>query len=200
MSVEPFMIEGAIAVRLSEFDGRVERGVVKLRWKTATESDLAGFRVLRSDGRNGDRYISDDIIVPQGRNSVYEFQDTDARPAVEYRYRLLEVSESGEELLLRELTLTVRLAFNLEQNVPNPFNPTTTIRFVIPEDGDVSLAIYDVAGRLVRTLVDGRRRAAHYEVVWDATDNRGVTAASGVYFYRLTAGNHVKTRKMVLLK
>ena len=103
-------------------------------------------------------------------------------------------------MVLREVTLTVRLAFALEQNVPNPFNPSTSIAFAIPENADVSLAVYDVAGRLVRTLVEGRRRAAYYEVEWDATDNRGVPVASGVYFYRLVAGKQTTTRKMVLIK
>jgi flagellar hook assembly protein FlgD len=64
----------------------------------------------------------------------------------------------------------------------------------------VTLAIFDVRGKLVRTLVSGRRTSDNYRVTWDGTDNRNVPVASGVYFYRLTAGEFVATRKMVLLR
>jgi len=200
MSEVPFMIDQFIAVRLAQFESRVEKGTVVLNWQSATESDLAGFRVLRSTGTGDAQFVSSGTIAAKGAGSNYEYRDRDARPSVPYRYRLVEVNGSGEEMVLREVTLTVRLAFALEQNVPNPFNPSTSIAFAIPENADVSLAVYDVAGRLVRTLVEGRRRAAYYEVEWDATDNRGVPVASGVYFYRLVAGKQTTTRKMVLIK
>jgi hypothetical protein len=89
----------------------------------------------------------------------------------------------------------------LYQNVPNPFNPTTTIRFDVPEGGaNTTLAIYDVGGRHVRTLVDKHMAAGTYYKDWDGSDANGNAVASGVYFYRLTAGNHALTRKAVLLK
>ena len=96
--------------------------------------------------------------------------------------------------------VSVPTRYVLYQNVPNPFNPNTSIQYNIIEDVRVNLAIYDVAGRLVRTLVDKNQRASLYQVTWDGVDNAGQTVATGIYFYRLTAGNFVETRKMLLLK
>ncbi|MCK4537365.1 MAG: T9SS type A sorting domain-containing protein, partial [Candidatus Krumholzibacteria bacterium] len=90
--------------------------------------------------------------------------------------------------------------FYLRQNYPNPFNPTTRIVFAIGEPANVSLRIYDVAGRLIRVLVDERRDVDRYEEVWNGMDDRGGRVSSGVYFYRLVAGDQVRTRKMVLMR
>ncbi len=91
--------------------------------------------------------------------------------------------------------------FALEQNVPNPFNPATTIRYRVPVDGtQVTISVYDAVGRRVRTLVDERRPAGSGSVVWNGVDERGASAASGVYFYRMQAGSYDRTRKMVMLK
>ena len=88
----------------------------------------------------------------------------------------------------------------LYANYPNPFNPTTTIRFDLQRRGSVSLAVYDIRGTLVRTLVDDERGAGIHEATWDGRDARGRSVASGIYFYRLEAGDFVRTRKMVLVK
>jgi hypothetical protein len=90
--------------------------------------------------------------------------------------------------------------YELEQNYPNPFNPATSIRFSIPEAGVVRLKVYDVAGRVVRTLVDGATGAGRALVTWDGMDETGRRVASGVYFYRLEAPGATLTRKMMLLK
>ncbi|MBD3349020.1 MAG: T9SS type A sorting domain-containing protein [Candidatus Eisenbacteria bacterium] len=90
--------------------------------------------------------------------------------------------------------------FTLRQNAPNPFNPVTTIRYELPVDSDVLVSVYNVAGKLVRTLVDGRVEAGYHRAVWDGTDEKGRSVASGVYMYRLTAGGHRSRRMMVLLK
>ena len=89
----------------------------------------------------------------------------------------------------------VPLAFALEPNYPNPFNPTTTIRYALPEAAVVQLAVFDLLGRRVALLHDGPQAAGRHAVAWDAT---GVP--SGTYFYRLTAGRHEATRRMILLK
>jgi hypothetical protein len=88
----------------------------------------------------------------------------------------------------------------LAQNVPNPFNPTTAIQFDVAHAGHVALEVYDVQGRLVRTLVDEHMTASRRSVVWNGVDNRGHPVTSGVYFARLQVGNLVETRKMVMLK
>jgi hypothetical protein len=91
--------------------------------------------------------------------------------------------------------------FALHANVPNPFNPVTTIGYDVPRGGaDVTISIFDVKGALVKTLVDERRAAGRYTAQWNGDDRRGARAASGVYFYRMQAGSFVETRKMVLLK
>src|SRR5690606_3718305 len=86
-------------------------------------------------------------------------------------------------------------AFTLEQNYPNPFNPTTSIRYNVAQGGDVRLAVYDVLGRHVVTLVEGAHTAGTYEVQVDASN-----WASGMYVYVLEAGGKTHTRKMMLLK
>jgi len=89
----------------------------------------------------------------------------------------------------------------LDQNYPNPFNPTTTIRFSLKRPGKVQIRIYNVRGQLVRTLVDGTRTAGEIHTVrWDGKNNARQTVSSGVYFYRITTGDFVKTKKMVLLR
>ncbi|MCP4545155.1 MAG: T9SS type A sorting domain-containing protein [bacterium] len=94
--------------------------------------------------------------------------------------------------------LPSRLA--LGGNYPNPFNPTTTITFDMPATGKVDLAIYDVTGRRVATLVQGMVEAGSHEVIWQGRDDRGVSVASGLYFSRLISGGELHTRKMLLLK
>lgn len=89
----------------------------------------------------------------------------------------------------------------LFQNAPNPFNPTTAIRYDIPAGGaTVRLVVYDVLGRHVRTLIDGFETAGRKRIVWDSRNARGHRVATGVYFVRMQAGSFVQTRKMVLLK
>lgn len=88
----------------------------------------------------------------------------------------------------------------LTSGFPNPFHGTTTIRFALGRNGPVSLKVYDVAGRLVKTLVDETEGLSYYEAVWDGTDSKGKRIASGVYFYRLDSVDFSSTRKTVLLR
>ena len=88
----------------------------------------------------------------------------------------------------------------VSQNVPNPFNPTTSIQYSLDHAGDVTLAIYDVTGRLIRRLVNAWREPGAYAVEWDGRDEGGKRLASGVYIYRFHAGKFNATRKMLLLK
>jgi hypothetical protein len=95
---------------------------------------------------------------------------------------------------------SVGAKFGLAQNMPNPFNPKTSIAFSLAESGDVSLAVYDVTGRRVATLVNGPVDAGEHRVVWNGRSDGGEKVASGVYFYKLAAGDKDLSRKMILLK
>jgi hypothetical protein len=88
----------------------------------------------------------------------------------------------------------------LYQNYPNPFNPTTEIKYSISNPCHVELVIYNVAGQRLKTLVDSYQRPGLKSVAWDGKNSRGNMLASGIYFYRLSAGDFVHTRKMVLLR
>ncbi len=95
--------------------------------------------------------------------------------------------------------------FELHQNYPNPFNPTTTIKFAIGNDQvgslqHVSLDVYNILGQKVTSLIDKDMSTGHYEVVWDATNNRGKKVASGVYLYKLQVGDRKDTKKMLFIK
>ena len=90
--------------------------------------------------------------------------------------------------------------YALSKNYPNPFNPTTTIHYSIPQAGNVELVIYNTAGQKVRSLVNRTQDAAYYKVVWDGRDDSGQSVASGIYFYRLVAGSFSKIEKMTLIK
>ena len=94
--------------------------------------------------------------------------------------------------------------FKLAQNYPNPFNPTTTIQYNVAEEGLVNLQVYDITGRLVKTLVDNQFRTpgstAGYTVTWNGLDDRGQKVSAGLYIYRLQSGTMSMTNKMILLK
>ena len=95
---------------------------------------------------------------------------------------------------------TIPTEYELTQNFPNPFNPTTTIRYALPEASQVSLKIYNIQGQLVKTLVSDFREAGIHQVVWDGNNEQGQKVASGAYIYRITAGSFVQTRKMIFMK
>lgn len=90
--------------------------------------------------------------------------------------------------------------YALQQNHPNPFNPSTTIRFDLPEAGDVTLAIYNMRGQLVKTLHSGQLAAGRHSAVWDGTDSQALQVASGVYLYKLKAKDFVATKKLTFMK
>lgn len=90
--------------------------------------------------------------------------------------------------------------FTLHQNYPNPFNPVTSLRYDLPEDGLVNITIYDMMGRIVKTLVNSSQTAGYKSIKWNATNNRSEPVSAGLYLYTIQAGEFRQTRKMVLLK
>ena len=91
-------------------------------------------------------------------------------------------------------------SFQLDHNYPNPFNPETTIRYSIPKPRNVSLVIYSLDGKLIKSLADGYKGRGYYEVVWDGTNEIGNTISSGIYFYVMQAGQFSSIKKMIFLK
>jgi hypothetical protein len=90
--------------------------------------------------------------------------------------------------------------FAVSQNYPNPFNPSTVINYTLPKSSLVTIKIYNILGQEVKTLINGEMQAGVYNVQWNGDNNSGHMAASGVYIYRVTAGQYVKTMKMMLIK
>jgi flagellar hook assembly protein FlgD len=131
---------------------------------------------------------------------VYAYRDVDVEAGLTYTYRLASYLDGREREVHRGSATVPAEALALSQNVPNPFNPTTTIRFTLPERAGVTLQVYDVSGALVRQLAEGEYGAGPHEVQWNGRDRGGNAVGSGVYFYRLITGNRTLTRKMVLLK
>jgi hypothetical protein len=104
--------------------------------------------------------------------------------------------DTPDEVEQSSLPSTVRLS----QNYPNPFNPSTMIGYDVPSQSRIILTLYNVLGQSVRTLVDDTQQAGSYRVTWDGADQSGAPVSMGVYFYRLQAGDHSETKKMLFLK
>ncbi len=178
---------------------------LEITWEPNTEPDLDTYVIHR--GATSD-------FVPDGGNLVYSecdpiYFDGGWRWDSGYWYKLAAVDIHGNvsdyvllgpEGVTGEETPETPAASYLSQNFPNPFNPMTMIRFGLREPGRVSLRIYDTAGHFIRALVDETRDAGHYTEEWDGRDGGGRAVASGVYFYRLEAGEYTETKKMVLLR
>ncbi len=99
-----------------------------------------------------------------------------------------------------EYVSAIPKTFALYNNYPNPFNPTTNIKYDLAKRVNVSLVIYDINGRIVKTLVNSEQNAGYYNITWNATNNGGKTVATGIYFLKLVAGDYVKLQKLLLLK
>jgi hypothetical protein len=119
---------------------------------------------------------------------------------VEGTLTLVEVEAANFEGSTINTTIkALPTSFDLAQNYPNPFNPTTTIKLAVPVASDYSLEIYNIAGQKIRSF-DGFANVGNVEIVWDGKDNSGSTVASGVYFYKVVAGEFSATKRMVMLK
>ena len=95
---------------------------------------------------------------------------------------------------------TLPINYNLHIAYPNPFNPVTTLRYDLPENGLVNITIYDMMGKVVNNLVSSQQRAGYKSVQWNATNNTGQPVSAGLYLYTIEAGQFGQTKKMVLLK
>ena len=114
------------------------------------------------------------------------------------RFELIEYFLLTDVEFERAIKIPVR--FSLKQNYPNPFNPTTTIEFNLTQALNVNLRIYDLTGKLVKTVINEWKEAGYHSAVWDGKDKKGKAAASGIYFYRLENDKFSKTKQMLLLR
>jgi hypothetical protein len=175
----------------------------QLSWDVCPDEDFDYFRIYRS---------TDPDFVPSPAELVHSTVGTNwADPEYDgwniyYKitatdYAGNESDPSSPENVTAAGESGIPRTFTLYQNVPNPFNPTTVIRYdVPPSGGPVTIRIYDVAGRLVRTLVDAEQSAGARQVVWHGLNDRGARVATGMYFYRMTAPGYERTRKMMLVQ
>ena len=106
----------------------------------------------------------------------------------------------SSEVGIDEITGNIPVSFALNQNYPNPFNPGTDIEFALPARSNVNLAVYDLLGRHVKTLVSGELEAGYHVVSWNGEDGAGNAVSSGIYFYKIEANDFSMTRKMIMLK
>lgn len=205
----PWLEEDPIAVRLLSFSAEIADRGVCIGWQTVHESGTAGYRLLRRSDQDAEyACVHDQLIAAKGFGSHYEYLDAVQNAGV-YFYVIEEVSLDGACARSHAVSISLssevaaRFApaiFALYPNHPNPFNPQTTLRFALPHDERVVLAVYDLSGRLVRQLIDGQLPAGEHAVIWDGLDGRGQEAPSGAYLYQLAAGQWAQTRKMVLIR
>lgn len=173
-----------------------------LSWDESPDEDFQYFRVYRSNDPNFTPSLG--TLVDETIATNWSDPDYDGW-TVYYKVTALdyvgnESAPTGSGSVTDIADATPR-TYALHPNVPNPFNPTTLVRYDVPEGGgEMSIRIYDVSGRLVKTLVEGLQPAGSKSATWDGRDERGQNVSSGVYFYRMSAGNFAQTRKMVLLK
>jgi|SaaInl4_200m_RNA_FD_contig_91_83501_length_3025_multi_13_in_0_out_0_1 hypothetical protein len=195
------------------FDVTSGPGKIDMAWtlNTTTGSAIAGWRVYRALASfKGDSAFA---MVADLAPGVLSYADSDVEVGFSYYYYLTTYDAAGHESTMHTRTsdpaiplvdTAVRggspIRFELSQNAPNPFNPSTTIRLALSEAGQTRLDIYGVNGQLVRTLIDGTMSVGSHEIIWDGTDAVGNKLGSGTYIYRLVNGENVSVRRMVLVR
>ncbi|MBN2000261.1 T9SS type A sorting domain-containing protein [candidate division KSB1 bacterium] len=213
------LLDISLPVEMAMFQALLEqqngRNVAHLQWRTASETDCAGFYLERCDaGEFGEFRQISGFIDGQGTTTEatdYEFLDDRNISFTENPdensgiwYQIVQKDLDGIEEVFGPFPITkappLPQAFLLDQNFPNPFNPITLIPYALPEEANVKVEIYNLLGRKVKTVVDARQEAGEHTAVWNGLNESGTSMGSGVYFYKLTAGNTTLTKKMTLLR
>jgi hypothetical protein len=201
------LIPNPVPVELISFRADFSENNVTLSWQTATETNNYGFQVERGQKN----WIQIGFMQGNGTTTQpmsYTFTDRNVE-AGHYQYRLKQIDFDGSYTYsdIVEVEIQSPMNFSLEQNYPNPFNPTTKIKFTIPvtlsevEGSLVTLKVYDVLGNEIATLINEAKSTGNYQVEFDAVGtSRDLSLSSGIYFYKLQAGNFIQTKKMVLMK
>jgi len=197
-------IEGPLPVELTSFEAIAGDGQVQLQWRTESETNNDHF-VLYKRTYGAEQFGALTQIPGHGTTSTpndYQFIDRSVVNGITYEYQISDVDINGAETmydLIVSATPSAEVAapteYALHQNYPNPFNSSTTIRFDIKESGQVTLKVFDLLGREVVTLVNSEVSAGAQTISWDASG-----LASGIYLYRIEAGDFRATRKLLFLK
>jgi outer membrane lipoprotein-sorting protein len=194
-------IVGPPSLNSSSFGGDPTDAGIALYWGDFTGVGIyGGVKLYRENPKTGNYLQIND--APETHKSTY--LDTDVIPGISYNYKL-GIENNGTELYIGPLTvggtgLQIPKSYALFQNIPNPFNQSTAISYQLRASSHTTLKVYDLTGRQVRTLVNEEKEAGYYSVNWDKRDAMGKEVANGIYFYRLTAGDFIQTRKMILMK
>jgi hypothetical protein len=171
-----------------------------------TKDQIYYIRLNLTDRANAIKVLFDEGVTEQVDNptlikSFNTWQTTKEGFGTPYNLRLsAEVVKIGLAAGIDEPLAQVVRSYSLEQNYPNPFNPTTKISYSLGTSGPIKLVIFDVLGRQVRTLVDEIKSVGIYQVEWDSRNAAGQLVPTGIYFYQLTSGQGVLTKKMLLVK
>ncbi len=188
-----------VPVELTSFTASVVNdNSVELKWETATELNNSGFTVERKTSNTTWENLA--FVKGNGTTSEptsYLYTDNDLKPGT-YFYRLKQVDLNGSFSyydLAEAVDITSPLTFSLSQNYPNPFNPSTKISWQLQTQTQMTLTVYDELGREVAVLVNEVKPGGNYEIEFNASG-----LASGMYFYKIVAGNFVATKKMILMK
>jgi hypothetical protein len=203
----PIVVQDVVPVELTSFTALISNNSVSLKWITATELNNRGFYVERSNLKNSNEWKSINFI--NGSSSTtetkhYSYTDNSPLQGISY-YRLKQVDYDGSftySSIVEVNNNAVVDNFILAQNYPNPFNPSTTISWQSQLDAQTSLKIYDILGNEVATLLDEYKPAGNYDVSFDAANLPGGRQglSSGIYYYSITVGSLVQTKKMIILK
>jgi hypothetical protein len=188
-----------IPVELVSFTASTNKNNVTLYWKTATELNNKGFEIERSLKSSHQNLNWQRIGFVDGNGTTteqkeYSFTDEKIEEG-SYLYRLKQIDLDGSFIYSQEIEADVLSPniFELSQNFPNPFNPVTTIKYQLADDGFVSLKVFDVLGSEIKTLVNEFKNAGYYEIEFNASN-----IPSGVYFYKIQSGNFNAVKKMIL--
>ncbi len=200
--------DSSLPVQLSSFTAERHPDGVLITWVTESEIDNMGFNIYRSQSKEGPfTRINGGLIDGAGTRTgtlEYTFLDTRVADRTLYYYQLEDIDVQGNRTRHGPVILgagdLIPKAFQLRQNFPNPFNPTTTIVFGLPRAETVSLKIFNTRGVQVAHLVEEELEAGTHMIEWDGRNDRGQPVPSGIYFYRLDTETFRQTKKMVLTR
>ncbi|CAF3743552.1 unnamed protein product [Rotaria sp. Silwood1] len=187
-----------VPVEMETFNSNVHGNDVELNWTTTYEINNSGFDIERK--LSGSDWVKIANVIGHGtsyHSNNYSYADGKLSSGG-YKYRLKQIDYNGNYKyydLIAQVSIGVPSKYLIEQNYPNPFNPATTINYEIPNSNFVSLKVYDNTGRIVANLVNEIQPGGFYSVKFNAAN-----LASGIYFYKITAGDFNAVKKLMLVK